>query len=410
MTVPCTRPGRPTRHGRRHAAVLAAAASLLLTGAGAPRRPAGVPAGSAAQPSRPAVRRPITAPVAVRADLSEADAVLATLTARRVTGAVPDTLWARLWATAGYRRLAERERGMGRAFSDSAFRAFVLSDTLRAREPALAAAVARWRTLDVRAPAVRAAAYLPPGNALRATLYPVIKPATNSFVFDLARDPAFFVYVDPAVTPAKLENTLAHELHHVGYAAACGPAADARDSAFARTTRRGGADSARAARLATAYTWLGAFGEGLAMLAAAGGPDVHPHAASADSDRVRWDRDVANAPADLARVERFFTAVLDGTLADPAAVRREAFGFFGVQGPWYTVGYAMARIVEVEDGRARLVAVECDPAAWLAAYDAAAARANAPRANAGRATSGGVRLPAPLPRWSPRLLARLHMR
>jgi len=33
-----------------------------------------------------------------------------------------------LWSTQGYRHLAERERAMRRAYSDSAFRAFVTSD------------------------------------------------------------------------------------------------------------------------------------------------------------------------------------------------------------------------------------------------------------------------------------------
>ncbi|GLC23588.1 DUF5700 domain-containing putative Zn-dependent protease [Roseisolibacter agri] len=313
---------------------------------------------------------PPSAPLAVRTDLAEAEAAVAVLDAQAAGRGIPDDLWARLTATAGYRRLGERERGMGRPFTDSAFRAFLTSDTLRARHAALRDAVQRWRTVDVRAAAARAAAYLPAGTPLRATLYPVIKPRDNSFVWDLDGDPAFFVYVDPAEPPARLENVVAHELHHVGYAAAC------RDAPPATAT---GPDSLRAARRATARLWAGAFGEGLAMLAAAGGPDAHPQAASEDSVRVRWDRDVANAPADMAKLAAFFTDVLEGRLDAPGAARERAAAFYGEQGPWYTVGYVMARTIETTHGRARLLRELCDPGALLATYDAAAARAGLPR-------------------------------
>lgn len=332
-----------------------------------------------------------TAPVTqVRLDLAEAEAALDVIAAHRAGRPVDDATWARLTSSAGYRRLGERERSLGRPFSDSAFSVFLASDTLLARGAALAGAVARWRTLDVSEAAARAATYLPAGTPLRATLYPVIKPRGNSFVFDLARDPAIFVYVDPALRPARLVNTLAHELHHVGYDRACAPSEAAHDSALAAAGARGGADSVRAARLGTARTWAGAFGEGFAMLAAAGGPHAHPHAASADSQRVRWDRDVANAAADIARLSEFFTRVLDGGFADASAVRQAAAEFYGVQGPWYTVGYLMARTVETTYGRPRLLALLCDAPALMAAYDAAAAAAT-----------------PPLPRWPPALLARL---
>ncbi|GJG85982.1 hypothetical protein tb265_11630 [Gemmatimonadetes bacterium T265] len=355
------------------------------------------------------------APADVRVDMGEADAVLAVLAARRAGRPVPDRLWAALAATAGYRRLAAREHAMRRAFSDSAFRAFLHSDALLARDSALAAAVARWRTRDVTAPARRALAYLPPGTRLRATLYPVIKPAPNSFVFDLAHDPAFFVSVDPAVPAATLENTLAHELHHVGYAAACGPADAARDSTLARRMRRGGVDSVAAARLGDALEWTSAFGEGLAMLAAAGGAGVHPHAASPDSDRARWDRDVANVPTDLPTLDRFFTAILDGRFADgapatPDAVRQAGMAFFGVQGPWYTVGYVMARTIEETYGRRRLLAVLCDPPALMATYNRAVRAAWAAHRPGRTPDPAGGRMPTPLPRWRDETLTRLAAR
>jgi hypothetical protein len=59
--------------------------------------------------------------------------------------------------------------------------------------------------------------------------------------------------------------------------------------------------------------WIGGFGEGFAMLAAAGGPDVHPHAVSASDERARWDKDVANFNDDLKNVQLplWSTSVVD---------------------------------------------------------------------------------------------------
>jgi hypothetical protein len=268
---------------------------------------------------------------------------------------------------------------MDRGFEDGAFRQFIESDSLLARASLLTAALAEWKRVDPAAAADLALAYLPAGARLRATLYPVIKPQPNSFVFDLATDSAaIFMFLHPAIAAEKLENTLAHELHHVGHAAACSGA-----DPFA------GPDGTR-----EAVRWMGAFGEGIAMLAAAGGADRHPHAVSPPADRERWDRDVANAPADVARLERFFLEVIEGTLSAPDSVRAAAMDFFGEQGPWYTVGWLMAATVERAQGRERVVATLCEPHRLLVEYNAAAAEHN-------RATG------ASLPLWSEPFLARI---
>jgi hypothetical protein len=312
--------------------------------------------------------------IEVRVDGAEAHAVLSLLE-QRAGGAAPTAeAWTALWRTAGYTRLEQRERSLGRAFDTTAFRAFVLSDSLLARRAALAQTLAAWESADARAAATRAFAYLPPGARIRATIYPVIKPASNSFVFEVNTNPAIFLYIDPTVSAAKFENTLAHELHHVGFAGACPEAAPM--------------DSVRA----QAVGWLSAFGEGVAMLAAAGGPDIHPHAVSEPDERARWDRDMQNLDADMATLETFFTDVLDGRLQGHALTER-GMSFFGVQGPWYTLGYAMASAIERSAGRARLVATLCDMPALLRAYNAAALSL----------TEHGERLP----RWSDGLLDRL---
>ncbi len=317
--------------------------------------------------------------VDVRLQSDEADAALAIIR-ERATGATPvDSDWRRLFSSRGYAHLSEREASMHRAFTDSSFARFVTSDTLVRRYEALARTLPALERIDVSAAAARAKAYLPAGTPLRAVLYLEIKPVTNSFVFT-GRDsvPSIFLYVRTEDTPAQVENTMAHELHHIGLNAAC------PDRPYAH------ASPAQVMLL----RFLGAYGEGQAMLAAAGGPDVHPHATDPDSIKRRWDADVARAAPDIATQSAFFTSVIDGRITSPDSVRQIASSYFGVQGPWYTVGWLMASTIERELGRPALVATLCDPTKFIARYNEAARRAKA---------RGLV-----LPLWDPALLSRLE--
>ena len=207
-------------------------------------------------------------------------------------------------------------------------------------------------------------AYLPAQARIRAKVFPVIKPKPNSFVFDVTNDPTIFLYVDPAVSGAQFANTVRHEVHHIGL----GSVASASEAALEDLP----------ARAKAAAEWMGGFGEGMAMLAAAGGADVHPHTFSSAEDRARWDRDVAHFARDLRTVERFFLDVIDGRLKGDA-IREKAFTFYGVQGPWYTVGWKMAALVECM----------LDPRRLLATYN--------------RVVKSG-KAGEPLAAWSPRLL------
>ena len=304
----------------------------------------------------------------------EAEAALAILEARVAHRAVSEASWRALFASEGYRRLEARETGMGRSFEEADFRAFLLSDSLLARTDSLRRTLAAWRKADLRSAGARALAYLPAGARLRARVYLLIKPRGNSFVFEADTDPAIMLYLDPTRTRAQLENTVAHELHHIGQATACSASDSTADST-----------------LTMARQWLSAFGEGVAMLAAAGGPATHPHASSPPEDRARWDRDLANAGTDIPRLEKFFLDILDRR-TDADATREAGMAFFGVQGPWYTVGWLMASTVERAAGRPTLVATLCDPVRLLQAYNAAAGRDAREQ---------------DLPRWSDALLQRL---
>lgn len=299
----------------------------------------------------------------VRLVTDEAEAVLAILAKRQANATITDADWKRVFESEGYVRLKKRETSMQRPFEDTDFKTFVMSDKLTNNTKALEETLDRWKRADVTRSASLALSYLPKEARIRAKIYPVIKPRDNSFVFDLKNDPAIFLYLDPAVSREKFENGLAHELHHIGYGTTC-PAA---------TT------SAEIAKLPSnvqkALMWSGAFGEGFAMLAAAGGPDVHPHAVSEAEDRKRWDKDLANFNDDLKKVEKFLFDVVNGKLTEEE-IQNTGFSFFGTQGAWYTVGWKMAVLIEKTFGRAKVIDCFCDQRKLFATYNDAAEKHN----------------------------------
>jgi hypothetical protein len=340
-------------------------ADAALPGAGSPPAHAAVSSGR----------------VALKVDTSEADAVLAILAEQASGKPVQEESWRRLFSSEPYVRLKKREESFHVGFTDDAFRKFVLSAELAGKRGALASTLATWKAADLEGAATRVLDYLPAAAVIRASVYPVIKPKSNSFVFEAATRPAIFLFLDPEISAAKFENTVAHELHHIGFSSVKPPATKSEDPP----------------NVAAAMEWLGAFGEGFAMLAAAGSPDVHPHATSPAADRERWDRDMTQFDRDLRAVEAFLLEVLDGKLGAREEIDEAGMAFFGVQGPWYTVGYGMAALIEKQDGRAVLIECMADPRKLLATYNRAAADAKT-NGNAGLAL------------WSPSLLEKLGSR
>lgn len=289
----------------------------------------------------------------------QARAVLRVLEKRRSKAEITEADWRAIFESEGYIRLKQRERSLNRQFEDADFREFVMSAVLLGRYDALKNTLAEWEKLDATLEGRKSLAYLPENAFIKAKIYPVIKPRDNSFVFDLKNDPAIFLYLDPTITKEQFGNTLAHELHHVGFGTACPSKEISEQTALLSAEKR------------SVLTWLGAFGEGLAMLAAAGGPDIHPHLHSKKEDRERWDRDVLNFNADLKKVESFFLDVMAGRL-DEVKTRETGFSFFGVQGPWYTVGWQMSVTIEKAFGREKLIEVFCDARSLLSTYNKAA--------------------------------------
>src|SRR5580704_14550970 len=186
---------------------------------------------------------------------------------------------------------------MHRDFTDDDFKKFVLSPELAAKASSLRHTLDTWRQTDLVRSARRVLAYLPEQAYIQAKVFPVIKPKTNSFVFETTTDPTIFLYLDPEESAAKFENTVAHELHHIGYSSV---------SSLAEEKQKDLPPNVK-----PAVDWMGAFGEGFAMLAAAGGPDVDLHAASSPKDHARWEHDMAKFNQDLGSLQEFFLDVID---------------------------------------------------------------------------------------------------
>ena len=293
----------------------------------------------------------------------EAEAVLAIVAKRKANQPVVEADRQRLFKSEGYVRLKQRETSMQRSLEDGDFKTFVLSDQLAERAQGLQETLDKWKHADITRAAQLALAYLPKDARIKAKIYPVIKPRDNTFVFDLENDPAIFFYIDPKLTREKFENTLAHELHHIGYAGSC----PSRQAAAANSKMPEHAQSA--------LTWIGAFGEGFAMLAAAGGPDIHPHAVSNLEERARWDKDVANFNDDFKKIEKFLLDVLEQRLTGDE-IRKAGFSFFATQGGWYTVGWKMSVLIEKTFGREKLIECICDQRKLLSTYNDAARKHN----------------------------------
>lgn len=319
-------------------------------------------------------------PSPLRLDASQAEIVLEIVEQRIAGREIGAADWERLAASEPYRRLLEREKAMAalfnmpeRALTDEQFRAFVLEGKLEKDASVMRRTLEEWKRANLQDIAGQVLEFLPAGARIQAAVYPVIKPKSNSFVWEAGSDPAIFLFLDPQVGRKRFENTVAHELHHIGLA-----------SIEERQLKRveGKSEAYRAA-----FRWLGAFGEGFAMLAAAGGADDHPHKHSPAADRERWDRDMANGNADMQKLERFFLDVLDGRLAGEDKVNEAGYAFFGIQGPWYTIGYRMAALVEVRAGREALLQCMEDPRLLLAEYNRLAVAEN--ETGAGLALWGG---------------------
>lgn len=299
--------------------------------------------------------------VTLTLDSSEVDAVLAILDKRALQQSVTDADWQKLFTTTPYRRLKQGEASMGQPFTDEEFIAFVT--TLDARREELHRTLAQWQSTDLRAVAQRSLSYLPPQASIHADVCPVIKSRSNSFAFEPHTAPAIFLYFDPTKTQSQFENTFVHEAHHIGLSNL--------EAAYEESIKSLPENARQAAH------WMGAFREGIAVLAAAGSPHVHPLADFPESYRPLWDLEAERFAVNLNELNQFFLDIVHGDLLNDAILHEGRLFFGDGVGPWYTVGYRMAVTIEREFGRTALVATFVDPRRFVARYNEAAVSENA---------------------------------
>jgi hypothetical protein len=297
--------------------------------------------------------------VQLNLNISEAEAVVAILNKRAANREPSEDDWNRLFSSPPYQALKRREEAFHNPLSDENFKQFVLSSTLAEQGEVLEKSLVEWSQLDLRAAAQRVLSYLPPSSVVKAEVYLVIKPHKNSFVFQGQTGPIIFLNLEPTESMAHVENKVAHELHHIGLDSS-GKSYEQQIAGLPEGPRK-------------ASAWMSSFGEGLAMLAAAGSANVHPHATSRPEDRERWDRDMLHFGSDLRAVDRFLLDVADGRLKGNSIDDR-GDSFYGTQGPWYTVGYKMAVLIENNFGREELIRCMQDPRRLLAMYNKAASK------------------------------------
>jgi len=323
-----------------------------------------------------------TGPIALELDASEAEIALRIVQKNAAHQAVSADEWDQLFRSTPYQWLKEREASMKRAFTDEQFREFLLSPESATRIGEWTSTLASIRQADTHRLAESVLEWLPPGASIRARVFPLIKPMHNSFVWTKeGSGPAIFLYLEKQ-TKDQFENTVAHECHHIGLRSLT-PQIEKIIADLPPSTQ-------------TAVAWMGAFGEGAAMLAAAGSADRHPHWEDDGVARARWDSDMTHFNADIGTLEQFFTDILDGKLKDQSAARERAAPFWGYQGAWYTVGYEMSALVEKQFGRKAFTDTLLDSRKLLSLYNKVAQQANA---------KGET---APLTTWSAAFLERLN--
>ncbi len=319
-------------------------------------------------------------PIQLTLDTSEAEQALRIIHKEAGHEAVTSEDWQHLFETPPYRWLKAREAAMGRAFTDKEFKTFLLSPAALTREQELEEVLGEMKSADMQALATSVLAWLPAGATIHARVFPEIKPKTNSFVWTKEGDgPAIFLYLERQ-NKAQFENTVLHECHHIGL--------DSLQKQQEEILVKLPENVRRATH------WIGGFGEGEAMLAAAGSVERHPHWEDKAAARARWDSDMMHFNSDLLGVQQLLNDILDGKLKDDAAISKRASAFWGAQGAWYTVGYEMAALVELQYGREAFKQCLLDPRKLLQLYNEIAAKANVEGAS--------------LATWSPELLTRLE--
>ncbi|MGO9777097.1 MAG: DUF5700 domain-containing putative Zn-dependent protease [Terracidiphilus sp.] len=292
--------------------------------------------------------------VQLTVDATQAEAALAIAECWNTGLPVQEQHWLALLTSEGHRRWKRRMEAVGQPVDDTEYARFLLSVAVGKQLKELWRTLRTWQKANWEEAALRAIKWLPEDARILAGVFVVFTPAANSFYYAEDDNAAVIFSLDAALSWAEFENRMVHELHHVGY------------FGLARNQPTGIPFATQ-----SAVEWTRSFAEGLAMLAAAGGADVHPHATSPTETRARWDREIADFEHSRCAIEQFLLDVVNQRKTTEEELKA-GHALLGVQGPWYTVGWMMGAIVEREFGRQVLLDCMAEVPQLMARYNQAA--------------------------------------
>ncbi len=292
----------------------------------------------------------------------QAEAVLAILDAQEAGKGISEADLNKLFQTEGHRRWTEREKTLKHEYSVDFWKKFLASDKLRADRGKIKALLETSKRFDSNSALKNILAYLPSEAEIKAKVYFVINPNGNSFVFE---GNSIFLALDPSFSPEFFETAVLHEMHHIGMASVKKKCYLPKVEKLAPTVK-------------DAADCLVTFGEGFAMLAAAGGVDRDPHATTPAIYRGYWEKELACVNEDAKKIEKFLFDVIEGRLKGEAINDAYMAFFSGFQGAWYTVGWRMSVAVERAYGREKLMDCMRDPRLLLRTFNSLAAKEKMP--------------------------------
>ncbi len=240
--------------------------------------------------------------------------------------------WKNLYSSKGYKWLVKRENDMGNEFSKNEFKSFLLDENQINKYENYMKSWELLKNIELDQLLAKTKKYLPEKAKIDTKIIPVIKPKNNSFVHEIKNKLVLFIYLEPGISSAKLENKLIHELHHIGF-----------DDIY--TPEKYNYLSQRSQKI---IEWTNAFGEGFAMLAAAGGPNNHPNKFE-EKSKQKWDSNIKRFNKDFELIEEFFDRILKDDFSSEKELYERGYELMvnnGGQGSWYTVGWKIAVVIE----------------------------------------------------------------
>lgn len=240
--------------------------------------------------------------------------------------------WKRLFSSDGFKLLKQREEDMGNQLKKKAFKDFLLNEIEPEGYDQFQNAYQNLKDINFNKIINKTKRYLPDQAIINTDIIPVIKPASNSFVHNIDNKLVLFLYLKPSISKKELTNKLIHELHHIGL-----------DDIYQKS------DYTHLPKpVQRMIEWTNAFGEGFAMLAAAGSPAVHPNRFD-EQLKERWDENISNFNRDFKEIEKFLLDILNKNFSNQKDLYDKGFQLMtnnGGQGSWYTVGYKIAVVIE----------------------------------------------------------------